>query len=1065
MAASSAYLLLGPTAVTVGGQLIDLGPPQRRGVLARLALAPNRVVGDDALVEALWGEHSPPSARKAVQVQISKLRQALPDGAIERTGAGYVLRADESTVDAVRFEREVAAARRLTDAAVRADALRSALALWRGPALADLTDLPFAAPSAVRLDELRLTALDLRVDADLDLGRHGALVAELEGLVALHPDREPRWAQLIAALAGAGRQADALRAYERARRHLAEELGLDPGPSLQSLQRRVLDGDPTLLPSSRPAAEPAAARPEPSRTEGEALVGRDGALAALEHEVAEVATRRSSALVVVEGEEGFGKTALLTAFTARSASTAQVVITRAPEGDAAPFSPWRAVLEHLGAHDVLTGLADLDDDVEAGEVRRRQLFRGTADAVRSAARSRGPLVLIVDDLHWADEGSVRLLLHVLDEVEDEPLAVVVAWRPSEVRVGAAAVAIAERAAKRRSPRIAVGALTESEVAELLDAHRPDGDGTASRPDLARRIVETTGGVPLFVADVLATIDAGDADDRWLLPETARSITARRLTRAGGTAPEVASAASILAEPIAVEVLADLVPELGFAEVLDGIDRLLGVGLLVEAGDGTAFAHAAYRSAVRRAIPTGRRQVLHAHAFHRLTLEPVPAAAVAAHAEGGGRLVPPAEASAALARAGAEAAAGGAFADAVGFFERSVALAPAEGWAAAKVRHADALWRAGDLKSAKAGAAEVVERRRVSAAAVSDEVLADAVALHGTIGAGFGPDRTSIALITEALERVREPQAAARCAGALAYHLAAWGASRTQVWPAIDDARRRIDDASPPALRDELAFTVGLAMLEVPDLEARRSHAAELAERGLATGDLRLAGRGLRLLGMVQLSGGELDDLERTAGQVAEIAERTGSWMYESDVYRWRSTIAVSRGDLDGMRAAIADLDRLAADPLAGWVMVGTQHLLLRHHLGDLDGAMAFVEAVRTGLPFETRWNTDRMLAELYRVGLLLEMGEGDEARRSLDELRPWEELHLSSCRRYPAELALLASAVAGTGRRDVAPHLADLVAPYRGQHVVLGWGEGLLGTFEDRWQALQAVQATSEVTP
>lgn len=1061
------YLLLGPVAVAHDGALLDLGPPQRRAVLARLALVPGRAISADHLVEALWGERPPATARKAVQVQISRLRAQLPDGAIERAGAGYALRADPDDVDLSRFERLVAASRSTGDVREQRDLLGQALGLWRGPALADLVDLPFAA-AAIPMDELRQEALDARIRADLALGEHRTVVPELEGLVGLHPEREALWEHLVVALYGAGRQADALRAYERARRYLGDEHGLDPGPALQALHRRVLDHDPDLAPRVRavgaaveadvPSVRPAADRPRPALPELPELAGRDEALAALATVAGASASDGRLGIAVIEGEEGFGKTAVLAAFAARAEGDPTVLLGRSSEGDAVPYEPWVAVLGQLGAGDAVEGLDALVHDVESGEARRRELFRSTTAALRDAAADR-PVLLLLDDLHWADEATTRLLLHVLRELGDVPVTVVLAWRPRDVGIGSPAVAVAEHVAKVRCLRLPLAPLDEVDVASLLERH----DASAGDRVLVRRIVEATGGVPLFVTDVLDDLDAARASGDNLLPETARSITARRLTRAGGRSVEVAKAASLLADPISLEVLGDLLPELEYAETLDAVDRLIDVGLLVDAEAGPGFAHAAFRAAVRSSIPAGRRQVLHASAFQRLRLEPVPAAALAQHAEGGGRLVPPAEASGALDRAGREAAGRGAFADAAGYFGRAVVLAPEAGWAEAKVNHADALWRAGDLATAKATAADVVERRRARPDAVSDLTLARAVSLHGTIGAGFGPDAASIALTREAIDLVHEPEAAARCAGALAYHLAGWGGERALTWAAIADARERIDDRCPPVLRDELDFTVGLAMLESPDLEARRAQATELAERGRTANDPRMTGRGLRLLGMAQLSGGEVDDLERTADQVAVIAEQTGSWMYESDVYRWRSSIAFERGDLDGMRRAIADLDRLAADPLAGWVLVGTQHLLLRHREGDLDGAMAFVEGVRTALPWEGRWSTDRMLAELYRIGLLFEMGQPDAAAGALDELAPWDELHLSSCRRYPAELAMIAGSVASAQRTDVADRLAGLVAPYRGQHVVLGWGEGLLGTFEERWQALQPWCAVSEV--
>lgn len=1057
---SATYLILGPTTVAVGSRAVDLGSPQRRGVLARMILAPGRSLSVDALARALWGERLPPTARKAVQVQISKLRQVLPDGAIQTSAAGYSLHVDAADTDLGRFEQLVRTAQDQPDAASRSVELHRALALWRGPALADVADLPFAGGEAARLEELRQQALDARFRADLELGDHARIVAELEGLVGLHPEREPLWEHLMRALYALGRQADALRAYERARSHLNEDLGLEPGPSLQALQLAVLRHDDELLP--RPPVTPAPAagpRPAPARSKhaAPALVGREPEMEVLRAAIERSAAEQVGTLVVVEADEGFGKTALLTAIAEEVSSSATVLSTRSREDHAAPYAPWVEVLDQLGATEVRSLLDGWTDQNQTGEWRRNQLFHGVGANIAQAAAGR-PVVLLLDDAHWADEGTTRLLLHVLAETSAERVTTIIAWRPREVKVGVPAVALAEHVAKRRAPRVALGALDETDIGTLLERQR--GDAAPAAADLPKRIFEVTSGVPLFVEDV---ITSAAADDRPLdgdiaqIPETARSITVRRLTGAGEVATEVAKAASLLAEPISLDVLPDLVPELSVEVVLDGVDRLVEYGLLRETPAGPTFVHATFRSAVRDSIPAGRRLVLHANAFHRLALEPVPAAALAQHAEDGGRLVPPADAAAALDRAGREAGDRGAFVDASRFFEREVALAPEPVRAAALLHHADALWRAGDLATAKAVASSVADLRAARPDLVPDDALARAVGLHGTIGAGFGPDPSSIALASAALGALVDPTARGRCAVALAYHQAAWGAPSTVVEAALTQARQELPDPCPDDLMDEVAFTDGLANLRSPDLDDRRDHAHLLADRGRARQDLRSVGRGLRLLCMAHLSAGDLESVEEDATELETVAIRTGSWMYQSDVLRCRSAVALARNDLDGLRGCIAELDRLAADPLAGWVFVGTQRLLLSHAEGDLTTALHFVDAVRTALPPQGAWQTDRMLADLYRIRLLFEMGEPDQARGELDELAPWKELHLSCCRRYPSELALMSTAVASAGRADVAAQLLPLVEPFRGQQVVLGWGEGLIGSFEDCWRSLDVL--------
>jgi DNA-binding SARP family transcriptional activator len=214
------------------GAPVRLGGPRQRALLARLALEPGRTVSVDTLLEDLWGEHQPPTAVKMIHVAVSQLRKVLPAGSLQTRAPGYVL---HSATDLARFD-ELRAAGRLDDA----------LALWRGPALAEFASEPFATPEGARLEELRLAALEDRIEADLACGRASEVVGELESLIARHPLRESVRRRQMLALYRSGRQAEALTAYQEARRTLAEELGLEPSPALRELQRQILSHDPAL---------------------------------------------------------------------------------------------------------------------------------------------------------------------------------------------------------------------------------------------------------------------------------------------------------------------------------------------------------------------------------------------------------------------------------------------------------------------------------------------------------------------------------------------------------------------------------------------------------------------------------------------------------------------------------------------------------------------------------------------------------------------------------------------------------------------------------------------------
>ena len=310
------FRILGPVEAVTDGTVIDLGAPQLRALLARLLLTPNRVVPTDDLLDALW-EHDDEASVRNLRVYVSRLRKALPDPDVVVTRApGYVLQATPDQIDAARFERLVADGRRLlaehapSDAA---DVLRAALELWRGPALADQRDRAFARPDAVRLDNARLDALEERVEADLACGRHGALAAELRGLVAAHPLRERLWRQRMLAEYRSGQPAEALRTFQDLRQLMGDELGLDPSAEASRLERAILDQDPSL---DWQAVTPSPSSPPPT----EAPASVHGALRVMlvdDHPLWRTAIRSvlekdGAAHVVAEAEDGLEAVTLAT---------------------------------------------------------------------------------------------------------------------------------------------------------------------------------------------------------------------------------------------------------------------------------------------------------------------------------------------------------------------------------------------------------------------------------------------------------------------------------------------------------------------------------------------------------------------------------------------------------------------------------------------------------------------------------------------------------------------------------------------------------------------------------
>jgi DNA-binding SARP family transcriptional activator len=613
--------VLGPLVAEDGDGPVHLGGARHRAIVARLLLARGRVVPVSRLIADLWTD-PPAGALGAVQTFVGELRRVLEPGRAPRTPArvlvtaapGYALRAGPDDVDAWAFETAVTRSAELlarTEPARARDLLDDALARWRGPAYAEFAEEDWARAEAARLEELRLLAIARRAEAALALGAAAELVPDLEAAVADHPLREDGWRLLALALYRSGRQGDALAALRRARQVLREELGVDPSPVLQQLERDVLGQAPLL---STPVV--AAARP------GEPFVGRGAELAAVERAAATVAASRRPGLVLLSGPAGVGKSTLARAAAGRLAAGGWTVATGvSPEAQSAPSAqPWAQLQVGLAAGRPIPTVPAHGDPATARFARHRAIA-----AQLAAISADGPVLLVFDDLHWADEETLALLTALATDPDAGAVLVIGTHRTTDV--SPALTEALARLARTEPTRLELPGLSEPDVVELVTALT---DGAAAEDD-ARTIAARSAGNPFFVRELTRLWEAEGRAVLHRVPAGVRDVVRHRLS----TLPEPARAhlrlAAVLGDDVDLDVL---VPLVGGNEeaVLASIESALLAGFLMEQdADRLRFAHALVRETLYADVPQARRARWHAATADVLeALRPDDVAAIAEH---------------------------------------------------------------------------------------------------------------------------------------------------------------------------------------------------------------------------------------------------------------------------------------------------------------------------------------------------------------------------------------------------------------------------------------------------
>ncbi|TFV77354.1 transcriptional regulator, partial [Blastococcus sp. CT_GayMR20] len=568
--------LLGTCTASSGDVPLDLGGPRQRAVLVVLVLARGEVVPVERITEAVWGDHAPADPAGALQAYVSHLRRRLQPGSAARTrsavivseGRGYAVRLPPDAVDVWRFERLLDRSG-TTDAATTAQILGEALALWRGPPLAEWADEPWAEAEIARLGELRAVARERLLEARLELGEAALLVPDLETMVAEEPLREERWRLLVLALYRAHRQADALTALRRARTTLADELGVDPGPALRELEERVLAQSPDLVVPTQRTRAPVAPPPAEPVLAPDDLLDRNREMRAVRAALDGLAAGEPG-LLLIEGPAGIGKTRLLTeARRIAGERSVRVLTARGSQLEKAfgfgavrqLFEPELAVPERREA--LLAGAAVSARTVfdlapgESPDGSFAVLHGLYWLAVNLTAD--GPLVLAVDDLQWCDSASLRWLAYLVRRLDAVPVLVVATVRTGEQHVDEEL--LTELSMEPVAAVVRPAALSLEATADLV-ARRLGGPVS---PLFALACHRTTSGNPLLLRQLLRGLeadavrpDAAHADMVVAVGSRAvSSMVLMRLRRLPAPAPVVARAAAVLGDGASLPAVAAL----------------------------------------------------------------------------------------------------------------------------------------------------------------------------------------------------------------------------------------------------------------------------------------------------------------------------------------------------------------------------------------------------------------------------------------------------------------------------------------------------------------------------
>lgn len=1108
------FRLLGTLEVAEAGRAVDLGTIKHKALLAILLLHANEAVATDTLVEELWAGAPPASAATTLRGYVSGLRQALEPGVkvghhsiLKTRPPGYLLAVPPEHIDAVCFDRKVREGRemlrreRWSDAAAR---FGEGLALWRGPALGDFTYHRFASVETARLTEARLSAEEGRVTAELALGHHEEVVDELGRLAASAPFREHLWALLMMALYRSGRQGDALRAYQRLREALAEELGIEPSPELRRLEHSILVQDPALSwqPPIPPAAvvragetggaagagqcdAPCAALPLPRMLAGQraAFVGRRAEEKVL-LDLWSTAREGRRQVALVSGEAGIGKSRLAE-HVARQAhgKGATVLYGRCDEEVLVAHQPFIEALGHYVAACPLDELerrvgrsgAELTPLLPAiaqrlpqmpapapaeAETQRYRLFEAVTELLASIA-AEAPVLLVLDDLHWADKPTLLLLRHLLLRGSDQMPMLVLCIQRDEEPGGTEGLAEVLADARRRQPigRIPLTGLNDHEVAGVIEATGEPGKGEDALT-VARAIRRETDGNPLFVEEIVRHLRETGAleharDQGWGpsgvitavgIPQGIREMVTRRLSRLAAPTRDVLALASVVGPQFELDVL-ERAGALGQDVLFDAIDQALSARLIVEvgeAGESYTFCHAVVRGSIYAGLTTPRRAQLHARvaaALEELAQGDPEArlAPLASHLCKAGRAVSAVKAVEYARRAATQALEQVAYEQAALHYRQALEALERQPRSEAAVR-GELLLCLGDAHN-KAGEIDEGKKVFLDAADVARELHTPEMLGHAALGYG-GPvpvaayveDPVSVAIVEEALQALGELDSP--CRALLLSRLAQWqyrsGSrdERARLCQQALDMARRVGD--PTVLACVLSDRYW-ALFGPEDLDDRIVAGKEISELGRRVANDELVLRGIQCLVHAYLEQGD-------ARRLAEAVERRDrlAQVLRQPQYLWNALVSQAlRAILEGrfgdasvlVERALAS--RYRADPRQASNVYLAQQFVLHF----LQGRLAEQAAALTQL---VQKYPSASVRAAIAGWFLAETGDRAGARAQLGALVPAELAALPRDLDFYPTVAGASVASVRLGDTRLVPTLYEMLLPFADRNCIVG---------------------------